>query len=112
LDVHGYLCKPVEGPELADAVRTVHGGEVCLAPEVARRLAASDAPAAHGSRPTSRETEVLGLVVEGLGNRRIAARLSISERTVECHVTRLLAKFGADSRARLIRLALQQGWVT
>jgi DNA-binding NarL/FixJ family response regulator len=111
LDVHGYLCKPVQGPELADAIRTVHGGGVCLAPNIARRLAAGDAPAAHGGGPTPRELEVLRLVVEGLGNRQIAARLGICERTVECHISRLFAKFGADSRARLSRLALQQGWV-
>lgn len=47
---------------------------------------------------TSRETEVLALVAEGLRNREIADRLYISPRTVEDHVSRILAKLGVDNR--------------
>ncbi|MCA2220176.1 ATP-binding protein [Nonomuraea aurantiaca] len=50
---------------------------------------------------TGREAEVLALVAEGLGNAQIAARLHLSVRTVETHVSRLLAKTGAADRARL-----------
>lgn len=50
---------------------------------------------------TGRETEVLALVAEGLGNAQIAARLHLSVRTVETHVSRLLAKTGAVDRSRL-----------
>lgn len=50
---------------------------------------------------TGREAEVLALVAEGLGNAQIAARLYLSVRTVETHVSRLLAKTGAADRNRL-----------
>ena len=43
---------------------------------------------------TDREAEVLGLAARGLGNREIAERMSLSPRTVEKHVERLLAKTG------------------
>lgn len=54
---------------------------------------------------TSREMDVLALVQEGLTNAEIAARLFLSPRTVETHVSRLLMKTGAANRGRLARLA-------
>lgn len=55
---------------------------------------------------TSREMDVLVLVQEGLTNAEIAARLFMSTRTVETHVSRLLMKTGAANRGRLARLPL------
>ena len=54
---------------------------------------------------TAREREVLTLLAEGLPNREISARLFISERTVDHHVSSVLAKVGATSRAEAARLA-------
>ncbi len=54
---------------------------------------------------TTREREVLTLLAEGLPNREISARLFISERTVDHHVSSVLAKVGATSRAEAARLA-------
>ena len=48
------------------------------------------------SRLTEREREVLGLIAEGLSNRAVAARLFITERTVEAHVTQIFQKLGLD----------------
>lgn len=53
---------------------------------------------------TSREAEVLALVADGLSNREVAARLFLSPRTVEHHISRLLARTGLPSRADLTRL--------
>jgi FixJ family two-component response regulator len=63
-----------------------------------------------GSRPqaatlSSREREVLALVVEGVDNRGIAQRLGISPRTVEVHKSRVMAKLGARNLAELMRIA-------
>lgn len=46
------------------------------------------------SRLSEREREVLGFIAEGLSNRAIAARLSVTERTVEAHVTQIFQKLG------------------
>jgi DNA-binding NarL/FixJ family response regulator len=110
LDVHGYLCKPVEGPELADAIRAVHGGGICLAPEVARRLAASGAPAA-ALEPTSREREVLRLLVEGRADKEIARRLRIRPATARTHLRRLFGKAGVHSKAELVARAYHLRWL-
>ncbi|MEV6488259.1 LuxR C-terminal-related transcriptional regulator [Actinoplanes sp. NPDC051633] len=54
-----------------------------------------------GPTLTVRENEIAGLVAEGLTNSRIAARLTLSERTVENHVSRILHKLMLDSRTAL-----------
>jgi len=58
---------------------------------------------------TARETEVLRLVAEGLANKEIAYRLGISEHTVKFHVSALLGKLGAGSRAEAIGIGIRQG---
>lgn len=58
-----------------------------------------------------REAEVLRLVAQGLSNKQIASALDVSERTAKFHVTSILNKLGADTRARAVALAAQQGMV-
>jgi DNA-binding CsgD family transcriptional regulator len=58
---------------------------------------------------THREVQLLGLLVEGWPNRRIAASLIIAQRTVAAHVEHILAKLGAPSRTAAVVLAMQQG---
>jgi DNA-binding NarL/FixJ family response regulator len=55
---------------------------------------------------TVREAEVLSLIADGLPNREIAERLYLSVRTVESHISSLLVKTGAGSRATLIALGI------
>ncbi|WP_182873451.1 ATP-binding protein [Microbispora sp. H10670] len=66
-----------------------------------RNRGASVPPRLRAAGVTGREAEVLALVAEGLGNPQIAARLHLSVRTVETHVSRLLAKTGAADRTQL-----------
>ena len=58
---------------------------------------------------TNRELEVLALLAEGLGNAGIAARLSISKKTVDHHVSALLSKLEADTRSQALAIARRQG---
>ena len=83
---------------------------VTLAADVARRgrLRSPGPVVADAQNPfhlTPREREVLGLVAQGLADREIGARLFISHRTVERHVSSLLAKLDASRRAELTSLA-------
>jgi NarL family two-component system response regulator LiaR len=79
-----------------------------MAPEATEALV----QAMHRDRPVAldlseRELAVLALVVEGLTNAEIAARLWIVESTVRFHVSNILSKLGARNRAEAVRLALQ-----
>ena len=60
---------------------------------------------------TSRETEVLELLAEGLSNKGIAARLGISDQTVKFHVASIGGKLGAANRTDTVRLAVRRGLI-
>lgn len=60
---------------------------------------------------TAREAEVLDLLAQGLSNKAIATRLSISEHTVKFHLAAICAKLGAENRTDAVRLAVRRGLV-
>ncbi|MFC3998717.1 response regulator [Nocardiopsis sediminis] len=114
----GYLVKSAGREELLDAVRSVHGGDAVFTPGLAglvlgeyRRLASAPSPDAAPAAPalTPRETEVLRLVAKGLGYKQIAARLTLSHRTVQNHVQNTLSKLQLHNRVELVRYAIDQG---
>lgn len=118
----GYLLKSAEAAELIDAVRATAAGNAVFTPGLAglvlgeyRRLAqAGDAQAAGRDRTaapelTERETEVLRLVATGLTYPQIAARLTLSPRTVQNHVQNTLSKLQLHNKAQLVRYALERG---
>lgn len=99
----GYLLKDAEPDTLLDGIRAVARGESPLDPRAARRLLSratrsADDPA--GADLSPRETEVLRLVVEGLLNKQIAARLGITERTVKAHLTSAYQRIGVADRTQ------------
>jgi len=104
----GYLLKDVSAEELAQAIRAAHAGRATLSPEAAQALvhAASQAPPP-GLDLTERERAVLALMVEGLNNTQIAARLTVSPSTVKSHVSNILTKLGTASRTEAVTLALR-----
>ena len=61
---------------------------------------------------TTREVEVVELLVEGLSNKAIAARLGISDQTVKFHVAAICGKLGAANRTDAVRRAIRRGLVT
>jgi len=120
----GYLLKSAEARELADAVRATAAGNAVFTPGLAglvlgeyRRLAQSEGtqPASPGrdtpAAPalTERETEILRLVATGMTYPQIAARLTLSPRTVQNHVQNTLSKLQLHNKAQLVRYALERG---
>ena len=103
----GFLLKSASSQELFQALRTVRAGEMYVSPrlaEAAHRLQEQPAPADQLSSLTTREREVLDLIVNGYRNKEIAERLGISVRTVEVHRRNLMDKLDAKSLAQLIQL--------
>jgi len=107
----GYLLKDVDPADLADAIRAVHAGTPALDPRVAVRLMRQERARGLSEDLTSRERDVLRLMVEGLANKEIAQRLDIGEKTVKTHVSRVLSKLGVVDRTQAAVLAIRRGLV-
>ncbi len=105
----GYLLKDVSADDLVHAIRLAHTGRGTLSPEAAQALIHSAGrPTAPGSDLTGREQAVLALMVEGLNNTQIAARLIVSPSTVKSHVSNILSKLGVSSRSEAVALAVRK----
>lgn len=114
----GYVVKDAASSDLVSALRAVAQGEVFLYPTVAKKLVndyISRAAEGEVSEPyrqlTPREREVLTLIGEGLTNKKIAEQLVISLSTVQTHYSNIIEKLGLNSRAELIRYAIQYGLI-
>jgi two-component system NarL family response regulator len=105
--VHGYLLLGGALSDLVDGVTAVAAGVRYLCREVAQRMADSMTRVAL----TSRETEVLRLVVAGESNKMIARRLHIELGTVKSHMTAIMTKLGAASRTQAAGMAVARGLV-
>ncbi|MDP2506205.1 MULTISPECIES: response regulator transcription factor [unclassified Oceanobacter] len=112
----GYVLKDVPTEELLLAVQTVFQGGTYFSSSVAKTLFSEfgTAPARNTSSQghqalSPRETDVLSLLTEGMGNKEIAGQLNISVRTVEAHRLKIKQKLGINNSAGLIRYALDNG---
>jgi DNA-binding NarL/FixJ family response regulator len=116
----GYVTKTISGPELADAVRRVAGGDAVFSPRLAGFVLDAFAGQAAAAVPpadpeldqlTAREREVLRHLARGYLYKEIAQRLGISTKTVEAHVSAVLRKLQLSNRHELSRWAVQRGWL-
>ena len=107
----GYVTKTISSEELADAVRRVADGDAVFSPRLAGfvldafREGARVGDDAELETLTAREREVLQLIARGYRYKEIAARLHLSVKTVEAHVSSVLRKLQLSSRAELTRWA-------
>lgn len=109
----GYLLKNVTVDELAGAIRAAHHGRATISPEATQALIQTAfQPPKPAAGLTSREAEVLSLLVEGLSNPEIADKLSVSRSTARAHVSNILTKLGADNRAEAVTLAFRHKLVS
>jgi len=107
----GYLLKGVTPEILIDAIRTVAEGKSYLYAPVARQ----NQPEAQAKEPrlndlTTREREILRLMVSGISNREISTALSLTEGTVRNHVSNIFSKMGVNDRTRAVLQALAHGF--
>jgi DNA-binding NarL/FixJ family response regulator len=120
----GFLLKDVTLERLVDAVRVVAAGGTVFRPGLSeraeqalaeRRASPSSAPTPPSSPDageiTTREREVLRLLVAGYSNREIGRALFVAEGTVKNHVSNILYKLGVRDRTRAVLKALERGYV-
>ena len=92
----GYLLKErvFDIATVVDALRRIVDGETVIDPTIVSRLVGRRRRQDPLADLSEREREVLGLIAEGMSNRAIAARLYVTERTVEAHTTQIFQKLG------------------
>jgi two-component system response regulator NreC len=108
----GYVLKEAADAEVVDAIRQVAGGGRYVHPVLGARMVAAEAAAqaAAESDPLSdREREVLRLLALGHTNQEIAKQLYISVRTAETHRAHIMRKLRLETRAELVRYAIERG---
>ncbi|HMD32255.1 MAG TPA: response regulator transcription factor [Candidatus Acidoferrales bacterium] len=116
----GFLLKEASAAEVVAAVRAVTSGEAVCPPRLCRVLFEYLSQQTH-SLPSSRthsqlgltrrEQQLVPLIVRGLSNKEIAARLNVSEQTVKNHVHRILHKVGADNRLGVVDVCRERGMI-
>jgi len=108
----GYLLKEAAVEEVITAVRTVHEGRRYLSPAVAEFAPSADA-SGHARSPvdslSTRERQVLQLVVEGKSSSEIAGMICLSPKSVETYRSRLMMKLGVRDLPSLVKFALEHG---
>ena len=109
----GYVTKTISRNELADAIHRVAEGDAVFSPRLAGfvldAFRSGDAAAdPELDQLTPREREVLQLIARGYRYKEIAARLHLSVKTIESHVSSVLRKLQLSSRAELTRWAAQR----
>jgi DNA-binding NarL/FixJ family response regulator len=111
----GYVVKRAADSDLLAAIRGVHTGRTVLDPSLSARVVQGGLRRRGPASPTAaallsqREREVLELVAQGYTNQQIADHLGLSVKTVETYRARLVEKLGLQSRAELVRYALDSG---
>ncbi len=113
----GYVLKGSDEENLVRAVREAAAGRRFLSPPVTERAIDAYIEQARAAQLdphetlTAREREVLQLAAEGKTGAEIAARLHISQRTVENHRANLMRKLGLKNQSELVRYALRRGLI-
>jgi len=115
--VRAILSRESDPDDVLSAIYASYDGLVLLSTPTAESLAAlfGDQPleveAELSEEITSRETDVLRMLAQGLINKDIAARLGISEHTVKFHISSILDKLGASTRTEAVTLGIRRGLI-
>jgi DNA-binding NarL/FixJ family response regulator len=108
----GYLLKKSSTTRILDAIQDVVTGGATMAPFIARRvldaLVHGISKPVEGEELSARETEILGLLVEGMNYKTIAAKLFISPDTVRNHIRNIYERLHVHSRSEAVAKAIRQ----
>ncbi|MDX1435333.1 MAG: response regulator transcription factor [Anaerolineales bacterium] len=111
----GYLQKNLNATQFMDLLEGLEHGDAAITRKTAARLMAGIARTPHTPKSdahmTPREKEILALVAEGMTNRKIAQKLSVSENTVKYHLRNIMQKLGAQNRTEAVTIAIQSGFL-
>jgi DNA-binding NarL/FixJ family response regulator len=111
----GYILKDIAPDELVQAIHSVARGDILIQPQIASRLISRYGRQSKSDKRydtlTSRELEVLQLLARGLRNKEIAARLYVSERTVNFHLANIYQKLSVSGRTEALSKALERGLI-
>lgn len=116
LGVNGYLARIASPEELFQSLHIVARGGAAFSPTIAARFSRFFATVqrlpepSEFSRLTSRETEILELLADGMNNRQIARRLFLAEKTVRNYVSRIFTKLEVHDRAAAVLRARDAGF--
>ncbi|MFF7881785.1 LuxR C-terminal-related transcriptional regulator [Streptomyces sp. NPDC007896] len=116
LGVNGYLARIASPEELFQSLHIVARGGAAFSPTIAARFSRFFATMQRLPEPpefsqlTSRETEILELLADGMNNRQIARRLFLAEKTVRNYVSRIFAKLEVHDRAAAVLRARDAGF--
>jgi two-component system, NarL family, response regulator NreC len=115
--VSGYVLKQSAPAELLQAIRVAAAGGQYLDSSLTARVTArflgreGKRVAKAGASISERESEVLRLIASGYSNKEIAARMSLSVKTVEAHKANGMRKLGLSGRIDIVKYAILQGWM-
>jgi two-component system, NarL family, response regulator YdfI len=115
--VRAILPRDAGSEEIIAAVQAAATGLIALHPEafdyLLSRRRSGERPELAFSDPilSPREIEILRMIAEGLGNKEIASKLSLSDHTVKFHISSIFAKLGAANRAEAVTLGIRQGLI-
>jgi DNA-binding NarL/FixJ family response regulator len=115
--VRAILSRESNPDDVLSAIYAAYDGLVLLSTPAAESLAgvygdqSLEVEAELSEEITSRETDVLTMLAQGLVNKDIAARLGISEHTVKFHISSILDKLGASTRTEAVTLGIRRGLI-
>jgi two-component system, NarL family, response regulator NreC len=115
--VSGYVLKQSAPTELLHAIRAAAGGGQYLDSTLTARVTAQFLSREgkrvnkSGATITQRESDVLRLIASGYSNKEIAARMTLSVKTVEAHKSNAMRKLDLNGRIDIVKYAILQGWL-
>jgi NarL family two-component system response regulator YdfI len=114
--VRGLLPRGAPVAEIVAAIEAAAAGLTVVHPDLLALLFSPESkeipqPAEFEQALTPRETEILNMMAEGLGNKQIAWSLKISEHTVKFHISSIFAKLHVSSRTEAVTSGIRQGLI-